>query len=110
MTVEQRKDIANAIFLCSNCATMIDRNGGADFPPNLLNAWKTQHETWVRGNLNKRPDSPISVVGGTHEAHGRGKVTGLDIEGPAIITPGTVSRASGEGEITGTRIGPTRKD
>ena len=31
MSSDQRKAIENAIFLCSSCAEMIDRNGGADF-------------------------------------------------------------------------------
>jgi hypothetical protein len=110
MTAEQRKDPANAIFLCSNCAAMIDLNGGADFPPEVLQAWKAQHETWARANLNRRSDSLPSVVAGTHEAHGRGEVTGLDIQGAAIIESGTVVRATGEGKVTGTRIGPPREE
>jgi hypothetical protein len=109
MPVEQRKAIENAIFLCSTCADMIDRNQGADFPAELLRKWKQEHEDWVRANLNRRADSPVSVVSGTHEAHGQGEITALDVQGPAIIKPGTVARASGQGQVTGTRIGPPRK-
>ena len=105
MTPEARVSISNAIFLCSNCADMVDKNGGSDFSIDLLNRWKAQHEEWVRGNLNRRVDSPLSEVAGSHEASGVGNVTALDIEGPAIIKPGTVSRASGLGNITATRIG-----
>lgn len=110
MTSAQRADAANAIFLCTSCATMIDRNGGADFPVTVLQGWKEEHEAWVRAHLNRRADSPLSVVAGTHEAYGQGEVTALDIQGPAIIKPGTISRASGQGTVTGTRIGPPRKE
>jgi len=44
-------------------------------------------------------------VAGIHEASGIGIVTALDIKGPAKIKPGTVSKASGIGNITGTKIG-----
>lgn len=47
----------------------------------------------------------IVEVNGTHIAQGKGKVIGLDIQGPTKIMPGTVVYASGEGTITGTRIG-----
>jgi hypothetical protein len=109
-TTEERKGIENGIFLCSSCADMIDRNNGADFSPQQLRTWKTQHDEWVRANLNKRPDSALSVIAGTHEATGVGKVTGLDIQGPALIKPGTVSKATGAGEVTGTRIGRPREE
>src|SRR5579864_8372764 len=32
MMKEERESISNAIFLCSNCATLIDKNGGVDYP------------------------------------------------------------------------------
>jgi hypothetical protein len=105
MSSEQRKAITNGVFLCSTCADMVDRNGGRDFGGNTLRAWKTKHEKWVRANLNKRPDAPLSIVGGIHEATGSGEITGLDIQAPVIIAPGTISRASGHGKVTGTRIG-----
>lgn len=110
MSAESRADIANAIFLCSSCADMIDRNAGADFPLPRLREWKNQHEQWVRDNLNRRVDSPLSVVAGTHEATGVGEVTALDLQGPTIIKPGTVSRASGRGTITATRVGKRPKE
>jgi len=109
MSDEQRKGIENAIFVCSTCADMIDKNNGADFSVKALRIWKEQHETWVRSNLNRRPDSPISVVAGRHEAHGKGEVTGLDVQSAVIIEAGTVVKASGEGTVTGTRIGPPRR-
>lgn len=51
---DERKSIENGIFLCSNCADMIDKNNGADFPAEVLEKWKTDHEFWVSENLNKK--------------------------------------------------------
>ncbi len=53
VTPEQRKSIENGIFLCSSCADMIDKNSGLDFSVEHLREWKSQHEAWVRSNLNK---------------------------------------------------------
>jgi hypothetical protein len=105
LTESDRSDIVNAIFLCSGCADLIDRNSGADFSADLLRSWKSEHEAWVRSNLNKSISSFITVVDGEHHASGVGEVTGLDIEGAAIIRPGTVSTAEGLGKVTATRIG-----
>ncbi len=54
MAPEERKSASNGVFLCSNCADMIDRNKGVDFPVELLRRWKDDHEKWVAANLNKR--------------------------------------------------------
>jgi hypothetical protein len=48
---------------------------------------------------------PITEVAGEHAAVGKGEVIGLDIQGPALIKPGTRAIAAGEGRVTGTRIG-----
>lgn len=53
LKVEDRSAITNAIFLCSSCADMIDKNNGLDFPTPLIKEWKTKHEIWIRDNLNK---------------------------------------------------------
>lgn len=50
-------------------------------------------------------ESDVVVVDGTHYAEGVGEVTGIDVQGPAILKPGTKSTASGKGTITATRIG-----
>jgi hypothetical protein len=60
LTPQQRGAIENAIFLCSSCADMIDKNNGADFSTEVLREWKLQHESWVRRNLNKSIFSLIS--------------------------------------------------
>ncbi len=50
---EERSSIANAIFLCSSCADLIDKNNGLDFSVEKLKGWKSSHESWVRQNLNR---------------------------------------------------------
>jgi len=103
LTAKQRSDISNGIFLCSSCATMIDKNDGKDFPVGLLNKWKREHETWIRDTLNKKHIT-ITEVNGTHEAQGVGDVAGLRITKPTKIKPGTIARASGIGKVSGTSI------
>src|SRR5688500_2929805 len=44
LSEEERSSITNAIFLCSNCADMIDKNNGHDFQRELLIKWKQDHE------------------------------------------------------------------
>jgi hypothetical protein len=53
MTIEERKSISNAIFLCSNCADLIDKNDGNDYEIAELKKWKEIHQNWVIENLNK---------------------------------------------------------
>lgn len=63
MSPEQRKSATNGIFLCNNCAVMIDKNNGLDFTVPQLRQWKSDHEKWVTANLNKRqPDHILRVV------------------------------------------------
>ncbi len=54
MTEDERSWLNNAIFLCSNCADMIDDNKWIDFSISKLQEWKSEHEKWVRENLNKK--------------------------------------------------------
>lgn len=58
MSPEHRKSASNGIFLCSNCADMIDKNNGLDFPVDRLQDWKNDHEKWVAANLNKQQLEP----------------------------------------------------
>jgi hypothetical protein len=104
LTPGQRVSIANGIFLCSSCADMIDKNMGLDFSAELLGDWRRDHEKWVKKNLNKSPNSLISVIAGEHHARGKGRVTGIDAQEPVLLKPGTKSIAEGEGEITAARI------
>lgn len=43
LTSDQRKDISNGIWLCSNCSILIDRDESAH-PVHLLNEWKREAE------------------------------------------------------------------
>ncbi|MFA5829232.1 MAG: hypothetical protein WC843_01940 [Candidatus Gracilibacteria bacterium] len=102
---DERKSIGNAIFLCSNCADMIDKNKGIDFTIDQLKKWKQEHETWTAQNLNKSLNSPITTIDGEHIARGKGNVTGIRTTKPTFFKPGTKSLAEGEGNITATHIG-----
>jgi hypothetical protein len=64
LTQEQRQFIENGIFLCATCADMIDKNNGADFSVEQLKQWKSQHESWVRSNLNRSVSSLLSTIDG----------------------------------------------
>jgi len=104
LTPKQRASVQNGIFLCSNCAEMVDKNQGLDFSVDLLKNWKRDHEIWVKENLNKSVNSLISIISGEHHAKGKGRVTAIDAQEPVFFKPGTRSVAEGEGEITATRI------
>lgn len=54
LTPDERSSISNAIFLCSNCADLIDKNDGFDYPTSMIKKWKVDHEIWIRNNLNKQ--------------------------------------------------------
>ena len=109
LTREQRFSIENGIFLCSNCSDMIDKNGGLDFSVEVLKKWKNDHESWVKENLNRSPQSLISVVNGEHYAKGKGNITGIYAQEPVFFKPGTKSIAEGEGNITAVRIAYKRE-
>ncbi len=76
MTPEERKAATNGIFLCSNCAEMIDKNNGIDFPVELLRRWKEDHEKWVAVNLNKRRGGKGGDGGGGTIIGNRGAIIG----------------------------------
>ena len=110
ITPEVRSSIDNAIFLCSTCADLIDRNGGIDHPVETLRKWRTSHEAWIRDNLNKSPMSIITTIDGQHHASGIGEVIGVDAQGPTQFKPGTVVTAEGIGKVTATRTGGRDKE
>lgn len=107
-TPQERKSAENGIWLCQDHAHLVDADPDAYDARQLLE-WKRQHEERVRKNLETQRTADIVEVAGEHVARGRGDVTGLDIQGPAIIRPGTRSVAEGEGNITATRIGQPRR-
>jgi hypothetical protein len=106
MTDDERANINNGIWLCKECARKIDLDE-KKYTVSLLNEWKTKHEKYI---LNGKPSESLSTVNGSHSAEGIGNVTGLDIQGPAIIMPGTKSSATGIGNIIATRIGNKKEE
>jgi hypothetical protein len=48
LTAEQRKDARNGIWLCQNCAKLVD-NDETQFPVEYLRAWKTMRDCHGRG-------------------------------------------------------------
>ena len=76
MSPQERSSISNAIFLCSSCADLIDKNEGKDFPVTVLRQWKVDHEQWVTSNLNKRHGGIGGEGGGGTIIGNRGAVVG----------------------------------
>jgi hypothetical protein len=74
MSPEERSAIGNGIFLCSNCADMIDKIEGRDYPVASLLRWKDEHESWASQNLNKRaaerPVAPTVINVASHDQRG----------------------------------------
>ncbi|MDB5123023.1 MAG: hypothetical protein JWP94_1152 [Mucilaginibacter sp.] len=58
----ERARISNAIFLCSNCADLIDKNNGKDYSVETLKNWKETHRRWVLDNLNKADSSDTTIT------------------------------------------------
>ncbi len=96
--------IENAIYLCTACATIIDKNEGRDYPVELLFKWREAHENWVRDNLNKSPQSIIPRLDGEISAEGNDNVIGVDVKGPVSFEPGTKISAKGKRAVTGVKI------
>jgi hypothetical protein len=111
LTSEERSSTKNAIFLCSTCADMIDKNQGIDYPVGLLKQWKREHEEWLAANRHKTilGTPELTMVDGTHYAAGVGDITGIDVQGPVIFRPGTKSTAAGIGNVTATRIDSSKE-
>ena len=55
MSDPTRAEITNGIWLCRNCHVQIDRDG-AQYPADLLFAWRKQHEDHVSNELGSRGD------------------------------------------------------
>lgn len=107
-TAEERSSQENGIWLCQDHAHVIDVDPETHSAAKL-SLWKREHEEGIRAKI-ARHGSDVVEVAGEHRARGRGNVTALDIEDPAIIRPGTRSVAEGEGNITATRIGRKKSD
>lgn len=64
-TPEERSSIENGIWLCNQCADVVDRDEDR-YPPNLLVEWKQEHEEWVRSGATaaKLPSINLSTLKG----------------------------------------------
>ena len=56
LTIEQRKHISNGIWLCSNCATLIDKDEKS-FPTTLLQEWKYNAEMEIKNAIFRDLDA-----------------------------------------------------
>ncbi|PRX19151.1 hypothetical protein B0G75_13914 [Paraburkholderia sp. BL18I3N2] len=61
MTSEERSDVDNGIWLCQNCATMIDRDA-ARYPVTLLKEWKQQAEQVADEERGQNPVSRTELA------------------------------------------------
>jgi hypothetical protein len=75
--------------------------GGSELRDNTI----SDNETFTNEALETLATGQFTDVSGEHSARGVRDVTALDIQGSAIIRPGTRSTAEGSGRVTGTRIG-----
>lgn len=94
LSIDQRRAIENAIFLCGSCSIMIDKNNGIDFTSNALRRWKAEHEEWVRANLNKRAHGEMTALVIGPNSH---------IEGSVIVSQ---NQLGGQLAHSITNIGP----
>lgn len=84
MSDAERAEPSNAIWLCNVCAKLIDSDP-TKFPVGSLNAWKSQHETWIEGGCltGQSAAREITVsgggLGGLVQNHGPG--IGLEVQG-----------------------------
>lgn len=72
MTLEERSGIDNGIWLCQNCAHLIDADS-ATYPVELLHRWKEQAEREARASLGKRcslSETEAQVLSEAEEALG----------------------------------------
>jgi hypothetical protein len=58
LTPEQRKDARNGIWLCQNCAKLVD-NDESQFPVEHLRAWKVMREVEARMNIGQTAPSRV---------------------------------------------------
>ena len=62
---EERRSISNAIWLCTNCHTRVDRDASG-YAEVELRAWKQRHEEWIRqrGIIPSLPELKLVTLQG----------------------------------------------
>jgi hypothetical protein len=109
MTDKVRADPANGIWLCRECAKVIDADE-ASHPVSLLHDWKSAHEAWVNaGRPAERPavrEISVSDGGIGSMIANEGSGTALEIEAaPGQTAERVAVRGKGVGEVV-TNTGP----
>ncbi|MCP1470522.1 hypothetical protein J3E64_002210 [Sphingobium sp. OAS761] len=56
-TDAERHSLENGLWLCENCASLIDKNKGVDFPVSLLKIWKKASEAAAQDRLFRLSES-----------------------------------------------------
>lgn len=56
-TDHERKSLANGIWLCVRCHTIVDADK-CGYPPSLLRQWKEEHEVWAHQRLSDPQSDP----------------------------------------------------
>jgi hypothetical protein len=80
-TPEERKSIANDVWLCARCSRVIDTDERV-YPAERLKLWRSEHEQWIseQGMIPKLPDLRIEDLQGLSLPLGPGAVTAEDCE------------------------------
>jgi len=80
-TPDQRKNIANGVWLCAACSRLVDTDENR-YPAELLRQWKLEHERWVSGQemIPRLPDLRVEDLQGLSMPLGPGTVTAEDCE------------------------------
>lgn len=91
LTPEQRSSIENAIWLCQNCAALIDSDP-VRFPMALLREWKAQAEEAARSGMGKTAVAPSTPAGpASYDQNLQGVIAGAVVSGPGGQAHGTVN-------------------
>ena len=78
-TQEERGNIGNAIWLCTECSTRIDKDDSS-FPVAMLFEWKGNHETWIRngGIVPSLPQVSLLTIHGRTLPEAPSQITAND--------------------------------
>ncbi|MFC0019514.1 hypothetical protein [Roseibacillus persicicus] len=80
-TSDERSSASNGIWLCEFCASLVDKNHGVDFSPELLKQWKEIHELRTFVELTTGA-SEAGLTGWCEEFEGNWK---LFVKNPTIV-------------------------
>jgi hypothetical protein len=78
---DERKSIANGIWLCANCSRVVDTDE-RKYPTERLRTWRAEHEQWIseQGMIPKLPDLRTEDAHGLSLPLAPGAVTAEDCE------------------------------